>query len=29
MNFVEMKTALGGARHGQVSNVNGIEGAAE
>ena len=29
MNFVEVKPAFGGARHGQVADVNGIEGAAE
>ncbi len=29
MNFVEMKAALGGARHGEMADVNGIEGAAE
>ncbi len=29
MNFVEMKAALGGARHGQVADVNGIERAAK
>jgi hypothetical protein len=29
MNFVQMETALGGARHGEVADVNGIECAAE
>ncbi len=29
MNFVEVETALGGARHGQVADVNRIECAAE
>ena len=29
MNFVEMKAALGGARHGEMADVNGIECAAE
>jgi hypothetical protein len=29
MDFVEMKAALGRARHRQVADVNGIEGAAE
>ncbi len=29
MNFVQMKAALGGARHGQMADVNGIESAAE
>jgi hypothetical protein len=29
MNFVQMKAALGGAGHGKVPNVNGIERATE
>ena len=29
MNFVQMKTALGGARHGEVADMNGIECAAK
>jgi len=29
MNFVQMKAALCGARHGQMADVNGIERAAE
>jgi hypothetical protein len=29
MNFVQMEAALGGARHGEVADVNGIECAAE
>jgi hypothetical protein len=29
MNFVQMKAALGGARHGEVANVDRIEGAAK
>jgi hypothetical protein len=29
MNFVQMKAAFGGAGHGEVADVNGVECAAE